>query len=400
MRERMGGAKNVKNAQWYELSVAAKLSSSAIKIGDGYLKITDFYFDPNHKSYSPEQTKAGYPAEIDITAIKANMQYNISCKFTEKPNRVLRPSSREFLEVLLEFAPIHNAEKRLNGQMNYILATNHIFGTELLQVRNWEFSKYEQLSERIKRFGERRFGNRFNCSIFQPDALRLLLNRLCMLTFSIDELEMLHKESSEFQKAYDILSRRLLNIPRQGLCLHEVITVDFTVLCRSKNHTECYDLLIEDRICHVGNLDAIRRKLERSLQKRKGELIKRISAAEIGFTPNDVASRYSISPNAVCRTLNVIFNKKELLKSRHAFYVLPVVFDILAFEAYDLAQRIKETKDEFERVHPLRVKEISALELDQKALEELTQLAYLSGFGYKLPSSDIIIDSDQHDSHT
>lgn len=391
----MGGAKNVKNAQWYELSIAAKLNSAPIDIGNGFLDITDFYFDPNHKSYPPEQTKAGYPAEIDITVIKANVQYNISCKFTERPSGILGPPSREFLEVLLEFMPLHSAEaaRRLDAQMNYILATNHMIGTELLQIGNWEFSRYEHLSEKIKRFGKKKYGGGFNSNLFQADQLRLLLNRVYILNIGIDELEKLHEKSKEFQNAYAVLSRRLLNIPRQGQHLHEVISVDVTILCHSTDHSKCYDLAIEDRICHVGSLNVFQRKLERRLREHKDELIKKISAKDVGLTTNDIVSHRSMSPEGISNMLNIVLNKKELLKSQYVFYVLPVTLGILAFGAFDLAQRIKETRDEYDRVHPARLKEINALELGEKALEQLTQLAYLNGFGYKLPSNDIIIDS-------
>jgi len=83
------------------------------------------------------------------------------------------------------------------------------------------------------------------------------------------------------------------------------------------------------------------------------------------------------------------------IKYPYNFYVLPITFDILAFDAFMLAKKIEATQDQFKKVHPSNIAEIKQLGLDSRAVEDITVLAYLYGFGYKLPSTDIILDTNQ-----
>jgi len=397
MRERMDGARPVKNAQWYELSVAARLNAYPVKIGEAELDLTDFYFDPNHRPYTSKLTNAGYSAEIDIIATKSNVQFNISCKFSEKPEQILRSGSQEFLETILEFIPLTQIEDSLNLQMNYILATNFMISKELSQRRDWEFNKNVEVSERVIRFGRKKYGDKFNADLFQADSLRRLLTHLHLLIWNVNEFEALYEKDNKFQKAFDILYRRLLNVPRQGLSLHDIVKSDVVIFCDSSDHKKCNDTIIENRTCHIGSLNTIKMKLGKILEAQPFQLITEVSGVEIGLTPSRVKSFCNISPEGICRILNSIFNNRQLLKIRypHTFYVLPVTFNILAFEPFALAKRIKATEDELKKVHPTSVVEIQQLGLGPRTIEDITVLAYLHGFGYCLPSTDIVINTDR-----
>lgn len=375
----MGGARPVKNAQWYELSVAARLSSAPQKIDDAELDLTDFHFDPNRRAYPSRLTNAGYPAEIDITATKANTQYNVSCKFTERPERILKSRSKEFMEVILEFLPLLHQEETLGFRMNFILATNFMVSTEISLAGVWEFKQCAEFSRNIVSFGKKKFGDKFNADLFQPNQLKRLLNRLYMWTFGINELEQLHKGNRNFQIAFDVLCRRLLNVPKRGHSLHKIIQPDLIILCESPDHSECYDLVIEGRICHLGSLSTIQRRIEKALKTRLSHVVSKIYGMKVGLTPSDVKARRSMSPDGICRILNSILNNPKFFKIKYpyTFYVVPGAFEIVIFQPFALAEMIAETEDDLKRV------------------QDIARLAYLHGFGYKLPFAEIVLDLNQ-----
>jgi hypothetical protein len=392
----MGGARAAKNAQWYELSVAAMLNAHPVKVGETSLDLTEFYFDPNHRPYSSKLTNAGYSAEIDITATKSNVQYNISCKFSEDPERVLRSTSREFRKTVLEFVPLTQLDVSSSLEMNYILATSFIISKELSQRRKWKSGRFDEVAEDVRTLGRATYKDRFNASNFNTDSIRSLLSNLHLVTFSVGDLEESHENNPEFKRAFDMLYRRLLNIPRQGLLLQDAIKSDLTILCEISDHRKCYDTVIEDRTCHIGQLAAIRRKLTDILKTKPSALLFELRGSDIGLIPDKVKSSRSISPEGICRILTSILNDRHLLSLRcpYTFYVLPVTFDIIGFQAFELAQRIEATRDELKRVYPSRVGEIQCLGLSPKAIEDVTILAYSSGFGYGFPRTDIVINEE------
>jgi len=290
--------------------------------------------------------------------------------------------------------PLYHIEESQPFQFKYIFATNSRLKVDLSLARDWEFSRYDELYKRVTHLGIKKFQERFNSDLFQPVHLRRLLNRLTILPFSLNELETLHKEDKDFQKAFDRLSRRLLNVPKQGFSLHEIIQTDVILFCDSKDHKKCYDLVVDDRICHIGSLGGVQRKLEKVLEKCSSQLINKISGIEIGLIPRSIESHQTISSEGICRILTLVLNNEQLMKSKYqfSFYVLPVTFDIIAFQAFPLAEKIGETKDQLERVYPGKIDEIQRLGLGPLAIKEITRLVYLHGFGYKLPMTDIVVD--------
>ena len=391
----MGGAVPVKNSLWFELSVAARFNSSTMRIGNWELDITDCFFDPNHRPYPTALTSAGYPAEIDITVTGSSAQHNISCKFTKKSGQVLRSFSKEFLETMLEFIPLNYVEKSLPSQMNYILATNFGVEEKLREIPSWKPADYSMLSQRVIRLGRSRHKSTFNESLFEPDELKRLLARLQIFSFNIEELQSLHKGNEGFKQAFDTISRRLLNAPKQGISLSEIIHPDFTIFCKSsQHHKKCYEMMIGGKFCHIGDMTKVQKELQRVSRTQSFMLIGKISGPTIGIEQACIQSDKPTAPETICRILGHVLNDRRLMKAGHTYtyYVTPIEFDIIAFDAFKLAKKIQATEDCIKKLHPLNVNEIRRLGLGTRAIEDLTILAFQNGFGYKLPTTDIVCD--------
>jgi hypothetical protein len=395
----MGGAVPVKNSLWFELSVAARFNSSTTRIGNWELDITDCFFDPNHRPYPTTLTSAGYPAEIDITATGSSTQHNISCKFTKKSGQVLRSLSKEFLETMLEFMPLGYIEQSLPFQMNYILAINFGVEEKLREMPSWKSEDYSMLSQRVMQLGLSRHRSTFNETLFEPDELKRLLAHLQIFSFNIEELQSLHKKDESFKQAFDTISRRLLNAPKQGISLYEIIRPDFTLFCKSpRHHKRCYEMIMGGKFCHIGDMTKIQKELQKRLRTQSSRLIGKISGSTIGIERACIQSDKPTAPETICRMLCQVLNDKRLMKADRAYtyYVTPIEFDIIAFDAFKLAKKIQATEDGIKKLHPLNVNEIRGLGLGTRAIEDLTILAFQNGFGYKLPTTDIVCDIESN----
>lgn len=390
----MVGARPVKNALWYELSIAAYFSSQSIRVGNLELDLKGANVDPNRRPYPKTKTAAGYPSEVDITITKLSEQYNISCKFTERSDSILKQNSHDFLKAVLELMPICNIEIEYPElHMNYFLVTNWILSKSLGEKRNWDYSNYIKLSKDLLKLGKAEYGE-INSDIFRPDKLELFIQLLTIYSISIVDLEKLQKSDPGFQKAFETLPKNLLNIPRRGLSLNQVVQPDLTVFCDSKRHNGCCDCVLERKYCHFGHISRISARLNRILSKKPNALLVEISCSDLGVNPNKVSSRDGLAPETIAHKTSLLLSNKMIMNIKYpfTFYVVPSTFEIIAFNAYELAKMIESTQDIYKRVYPFKVPELNGLNIGFKAIQEIVQLSYLKGFNYRLPQADIILD--------
>jgi hypothetical protein len=153
-------------------------------------------------------------------------------------------------------------------------------------------------------------------------------------------------------------------------------------------------MMIEGKFCHIGDMTKAQKGLQRALRKQSFNLIGKISGHTIGIGQSCIRSDKPTAPETVCRILGHVLNDRRLTKTDHAYtyYVTPIEFDIIAFDAFKLAKKIQATEDWTKKLHPLNVNEIRQLGLGTRAIEDLTILAFQNGFGYRLPTADIVCD--------
>jgi hypothetical protein len=398
VRVSMVGARPVKNSLWFELSVAAYFSTQPIKIDNCLIDLKNAQVDPNHRPYKKTRDIAGYPSEIDVTITKIGYQYNISCKFSEKSDAILKPNSPDFLKAILELMSLYHIEEDYYGlQMKYLLVTNFVISQALNSKNTFSTYQLETLSRNLIKIAKRS-GNKVNESLFKPDKLRSFLPLLIIYPITMSELEKLHKDNADFTESYKSIASNLLTVPKRGLRLNQIVNADFTLFCDSKSsHKDCYDCIIEKKICHLGHIAKITRKLNQLLSDKSNELLTRISCEELGVNIKNVIVSDALTPEAIAHITASILNNRVIVKTKHphTFYVLPASFTIFAFDAFKLVNEIKAKGVFNERIYPSKVPELNNLNIGFKAIQEIIQLAYLKGLSYWLPKSEIIFDNEE-----
>ena len=186
-----------------------------------------------------------------------------------------------------------------------------------------------------------------NESLFGTAKLRQFIPLLTIYPITCSTIENLDERDSAFHSAFDAIPRNLLNTPKQGLSLNKIINADLTLFCESSVHDECFDCLIGDKYCHVGMVNQIRDSLDEPLNE-KSTLLTEILSKDIGVNFHTVNSHERLPPEVIAHLVSSVLNSKEIIdvKCGHTFYVVPGSFRIIAFNAYEIARKIKATRDE------------------------------------------------------
>jgi hypothetical protein len=393
-----GGGRSPKNGTWFELAVASLLQTQSWSFGERQLDLRSFRFDVNPPTFSGALTQAGYGTSTDIIAQEGDVRYNISCKFSQKEDSLLRLRSKTFLSVFLEFLPLLLASRDLGQRMEFVLATNMRFAEDISQLFRYGQSKLVQtLVIATRNLGSTQFGVEFNRELFSSSTMDNLVRKIVPLKVTIGELEHLYSQNEAYRRAFENFSKSLVRTPKVGLNLFNLTKPDVWVNClstESTNHGTCTEVTIDNTLCHIGNIENIRRVLisqAKALSKSSDSIL--IVEAEQVFERNVPAFQsQNHSELKTCSILTRGFNDRKIvaLPEHIAVLVMAGTRNVLVLNGDMLAPRIKKTCDEMFRFHPNLIPEIQSLDLGEETLREITKMSLSVGIGLVVPDRDII----------
>jgi hypothetical protein len=393
-----GGGRSPKNGLWFELAIASLLQTQSRSFGERQLDLKSFRFDVNPPTFSEALTQSGYGTSTDIIAQEGDVRYNVSCKFSQRENSMIRLKSKTFLSVFLEFLPLLLAGRDLGQRMEFVLATNMRFSEDISQLLgNGQSKLVQSLVIATRNLGSTRFGPEFNRELFSSLTMDSLVKKIIPLQVTIGELERLYLQDEAYRRAFENFSKSLVRTPKVGLNLFNLTKPEVWVNCHSKepsNHGTCTEVIIDSTLCHIGNLENIRRALisrAKALAESSGSIL--IIQAEQVFEPNIPAFESQIhSELKTCSILTRGFNGNKIiaLPEHIAVLVMAGTGNILVLDGSKLAPRIKKTSDEMFRFHPNLIPEIQALDLGEETLRQITKMSLSAGLGLVVPDGDII----------
>ncbi len=395
-----GGGRPPKNAIWFELAIASLLQTESRAFGERHLDLRSFYFDVNPRAYPRNLTRTG-SADIDIVAQEGDVRYNISCKFSQKDDSVMELRSTTFLSVFLQFLPAFGVGRYLGQRMEFVLATNMRLGqsvSDLLAKRPPGLVR--DVAASIRRLTSNKPEATFHRQLFSYSAVDNLARTIVPLQVTIGELERRYDQSDAYRTAFARFSKNLVRTPEKGLNLLGLAQPDMALNCmanESRNHKMCIDVVIDNALCHIGNI----RKIRDLLKSRGTELLTSSESIAVIEDGRIVKIRETalegtrFSEPRICFLLSKILNDKRIvdLPQKIAVVVMVGARNILILDGSKLAPKLKATSDEMFRFHPNSLQEIRELRLGDETLREITKLCLSVGLQLSVSDADIITNS-------
>jgi len=393
-------AQEPKKGLRYEILVAAELKTQRQEFDGKSLDLTSFAFNVNPPPFVSNLTRIGFDVSVDLVATSDSLTHiYIECKSSSTPEYALKQGSEEFLKAMLEFVALQSFSETAEWQYQYVLVVNVDVGKDLMSLfKDMSAEQINRLMYRMKKFGARKYGSKFNAELISTDILRRTLGVTTILHLSDQYLKERHRSDSNFRQYCEHFSAqwrtsRSNAVPDRGTIIsqgHPCICF----LCKSKTHDNCTEIIIDGFICHIGNLSKILRRVLAAYEKMKSPVCCLIRSREIGYSISDIAFDERISSKDVAGALSsALNNSSQLATSSISLIVVPGTYDIVVADTIRLAERVRSAYELFSGKYNLcKISELKGLGMLVKTLIAREVLRH----GYKIMTSsdDYLVEED------
>jgi len=354
-------AQQPKQGLQYELLVAAALKTEPHEAGGKSLDLTSFTFNVNPQTYKTILTRMGVDFTVDSTAIRDSITFLIECKSSDTPGEVLRLGSESFLKAVLEFTALQNFSEISGWNYQYLLAVNFPIGREVQDLfKSMSPEQLSKLANRVKEFGVREYGSKFNADLITTDLLRRTFNVTNMILLTDQFLREKLRSDDVFKKHYEDLSSklrtpRLGTVPERGVLISQGYQ-HVTFLCMAETHENCRELAIDGFVCHIGNASELLGKIQTAYEKMGSPVCCLIRGRELEYSPYDVEADEKASSKDIAQALSNALNNllPQINNSAVILLVVPGTFDIVIADRRKLANLIRSSCDPISGKYDLR----------------------------------------------
>lgn len=368
-------AQEPKKGLRYEILVASELKTRQQVYDGKTLDLRSFSFNVNPPPFVSDLTRIGFDISVDLMAIRDNLTYLVECKSSERPGDVLRLGSEEFLKAMLEFVALHNFSETSKWQYQYLLAINIDVGKDLLDLfKNMSTEQIDILKDKLKDFGTRKYGNKFNDDIVSSDILRGTLNATIILHLTDQYLKEKYRSDGDFRRNCEDFSAKWRTprsnlIPNKGTIL-SLNSPRISFRCKSETHDNCTELAIDGFVCHIRDVPELLDKIWVIYEKRGSPVCCLIRSGEIGYSRSDIEVDKKASSKEVAGVLSKALNNSlRLVNGKITVLIVPGTYDIAVTDTAKLAELVRSAYDPFSSKYDLRkIPELRGLGLLLKTL--------------------------------
>ena len=334
----------------YELLVAAELKSAAQDTDSGTLDLRDCLVNVNPVEYPGKITGAPYSASVDITATGQDFTYLVECKSSKNPDMVLKPTTHQFLEAILEFLALQSLRENTKWNQRFVLAVNYPVGKDVRSLlQNRTSREVTSLISSLVREGEVEYGERFDRAFVTEGRLTGTLANLCILELPDRYLKAKANNDETFKRAHETLSLQLRSRSTPSITNLGGKVVQrygrITLGCKSESdHRDCRDLVVNETLCHIKSPKTLILRLLTESKAKEATVPIVLGRQERGFDVESIHWSDDLSSEGVARTLTECFNMiaKEAGESDLLFYFVPGFFDLLILSRNGLGPKIRE----------------------------------------------------------
>lgn len=310
-----------------------------------------------------------------MIAIEDNLKYLIECKSSNTPGDVLKSGSENFLKSMLEFVALQNLAESAKWQYRYLLVVNIDVSKDIIELfTNRSAEQVKRVVEKLKDFGTREYGNKFNANLVSTDIMQRTLDATTILTLPDQYLRERYRSDIAFKQQCENYQARW-RIPRSGLLPNRGVLISknsprINFLCKSETHENCSDQTVNDFVCHIGNLAGLFRKIRNTYEKLGSPVCCLIGSKELGYLPSNIEADEKASSKDVASVLSIILNDSyKPPDCGLTFLVVPGTFDIVVANTGQLAKLVRSVYDPISNKYDLRkIPEIEGVGLLVKIL--------------------------------
>jgi hypothetical protein len=353
-------AQEPKKGLRYEILVASELKTRPQVCDGKSLDLRSFSFNVNPQSFVSDLTRIGFDITVDLMAIRDNLTYFVECKSSDRPGDVLRLGSEEFLKAMLEFVALHNFSITSKWSYQYLLAINIEVGKDLLDLfKNTSTEQINRLSDKLKDFGTRKYGNKFNNNMVSNEILKGTLNATIILHLTDQYLKEKYRSDGNFRQHCEDFSAKWRTlrsnlIPSKGAILSpNYPRISFR--CKSETHDNCTELAIAGFVCHIRDVPELLDKIRTVYEKMGSPVCCLVRSREIGYSHSDIEVDEKTSSKEVAGALSdALNNSLRSVNNTITVLMVPGTYDIAIVDTAKLAGLVRSAFDPFSSKYNLK----------------------------------------------
>ncbi len=324
--------------------MAAALKSREQTSNGDSINLTEFQFDPNPRTFKPEITRGEYSVTVDLIANRLERYYFIECKSTTSPNKVLKPSSEEFLDGLLEFVALNEFRKLSDWDIKFLLCSNCPVSVEVAQLLEEQpFHEIRKLRLLLLEAGRRKHGIGFRGVRISSRNIVETLKNTRAIEFPDRFLKELTRDEG-FKANLEAMTEQLKRFRPDSSGGGQIISRTGTIylLCDSDNHDLCEEQLSQNFLCHIGKCSNLIRRLVLFHSDLGSPLICVIPSKQVGYTTRNVRRPAGCTSR---ETSDALTHSLNALATGHGirdlfFDFVPGTLDVVVAKKKELAELI------------------------------------------------------------